>query len=290
VFHFHGPWAAEGRAERNSLPAWLAKRCIEQILYQRPASFVVLSCAFRDVLIRTYRVPADRIFVVPGGVDITRFRSDLDKTASRRALGLTTDRPIVLTIRRLVRRMGLENLITGIAEVARKIPDILLIIGGSGPLQSELEQRIKEQDLTKRIKLLGNVPDADLSLLYRAADISIVPSLSLEGFGLTALEALACGTPVLVTPVGGLPEVVADLSPSLVLSGCEPGILAEGLIAFFSGTLNVPDAGACADYVRQRFDWPIIARQLAGIYTTILADGHEDAKQHENLRAREIAT
>lgn len=290
VFHFHGPWAAEGQVERDALPVWLLKRGIEQVLYQKPAGFVVLSRAFRDILVEAYRVPPERIAVISGGVDVSLFESELDKTASRRVLGLATDRPIVLTIRRLVRRMGLENLITAMADVVRKFPDILLLIGGMGPLQQELEQQIAALELGKNIRLLGNVPDAQLPLLYRAADLSIVPSLTLEGFGLTTVESLACGTPVLVTPVGGLPEVAADLSPSLILPGSAPGILAEGMKAFFAGALAVPDAKACTDYVRQRFDWPIIARRIAALYTAILAQGHESRREKANPAVSEAVS
>src|SRR6185437_14692475 len=113
-------------------------------------------------------------------------------------------------------------------------------------------------------------PDEQLPLFYRAADISIVPSVALEGFGLTAAESLACGTPVLVTPIGGLPEVVTDLSRDLVLEDAEPETLAEGLIRVFCGHLHVPDPAACADYASKRFDWPIIARQVAARYRTII--------------------
>jgi glycogen synthase len=271
VFHFHGPWAAEGQAERNSPPARWTKRCIEQILYQRPAAFVVLSRAFGEILQRTYRVPADKVFVIPGGVDIARFESAFDRPAARRALGLDGGRPIVATIRRLVRRVGIENLVDGIAVVAKKIPDILLVVGGVGPLDQEIKDRIEQHGLAGNVRLLGNVSDDHLPLLYRAADISIVPSIALEGFGLTTVESLACGTPVLVTPVGGLPEVVGDLSPRLILEGKTPEFLAEGLIAFFTGALPAPDAASCAAYARQRFDWPIIANKVAGLYTKLIA-------------------
>ncbi len=273
VFHFHGPWAAEGQAERNSLPAWLTKRCIEQILYRHPAKFVVLSRAFRDILVRTYRIPADRIAVIPGGVDIARFKNDLGKSESRQAIGLPTDRPIVLTIRRLVRRVGIENLIDAMANVAKRIAEVLLLVGGTGPLHGEIQQQIESHGLENNVRLLGNVSDEHLPLLYRAADISIVPSIALEGFGLTTVESLACGTPVLVTPVGGLPEVVADLSPNLILAGDQPKILSDGLIGFFTGALPVPDGASCVAYARRRFDWPIIARRVADLYTDIAGTG-----------------
>lgn len=271
IFHFHGPWAAEGQVERNSCLTWLAKRAIEDVLYKRPAGFVVLSRAFGEILHRTYGIPNDRIFKVPGGVDMVRFNSNLDRVSARNQLGLAIDRPIVLTIRRLVRRMGIENLIEAMTEVAPRVPDALLIIGGDGALRAEIELRIQERGLDNRVQLLGKVPDEHLPLLYRAADISIVPSTALEGFGLTTIESLACGTPVLVTPVGGLPEAVGDLSTDLILPGQEPHILAEGIIAFFKGNLHWPDAAACTSYARQYFDWPVVAKGVADAYSAVLA-------------------
>lgn len=271
VFHFHGPWSAEGRMERNSLPARWTKRFIEQCLYRRPSAFVVLSRAFGEALAQIYLVPEERIFVIPGGVDTARFDIGLDRVAARRALHLDVARPIVLTVRRLIRRVGMENLVDSFHAVVKRMPDILLLVGGTGPLEREIRDRIAQRSLDKNVRLLGDVSDSDLPLLYRAADVSIVPSIALEGFGLTTVESLACGTPVLVTPVGGLPDVVRDLSPDLVLGSTEPHALAEGLIGFFNGALHLPDAHSCSSFARQRFDWPVIARRVAAVYSTVLS-------------------
>lgn len=271
VFHFHGPWSAEGRMERNSLAARWTKRCIEQFIYRRPAAFVVLSRAFGDALARLYLVPEERIFVIPGGVDTARFDIGLDRKAAREALHLDAARPIVLTVRRLIRRVGIENLIDGFRAVVTRIPDALLLVGGTGPLECDIKDRIEQHGLDENVRLLGNVSDGDLPLLYRAADVSIVPSIALEGFGLTTVESLACGTPVLVTPVGGLPDVVRDLSPSLILDSAEPQGLAEGLIGFFNGTLRLPDADGCSAFARQRFAWPVIAQRVADLYSAVLS-------------------
>jgi glycosyltransferase involved in cell wall biosynthesis len=99
----------------------------------------------------------------------------------------------------------------------------------------------------------------------------VVPTATLEGFGLVTIESLAAGTPVLVTPVGGLPEVVSDLAPELVLPGTGPPALAEGLLAALSGRLPLPSAKACQDYVRGRFDWPVIAARVRDVYLEALA-------------------
>lgn len=276
VFHFHGPWAAEGKIDGNSLPAWMSKRCIEQMLYQRPTGFVVLSAAFRDVLCRTYGVPDERVFVIPGGVDLTRFSGDGDQLSARKAFGLDSGRPLAVTLRRLHPRMGIENLIDGMQKVVAVVPAASLLIGGSGPLEAAFQQQIDHRGLTNHVRLVGRIPDEQLPSFYRAADVSIVPSDALEGFGLTAVESLACGTPVLVTPVGGLPEVVADLSSSLVLDGRDSASLARGLINVFCGKLRLPDRTACAAYARSRFDWPIVAGHVASFYRTVL-DRHPAA-------------
>lgn len=270
VFHFHGPWAAEGRQEGNPGPAWVAKRVIETVLYRQPAHFIVLSGAFRDRLMQSYRVPGDRISVIPGGVDLDRFRLvGRGKKAARQALALD-ERPTIVAVRRLVRRVGLRHLIAAMQEVSAQIPEAALLIAGRGPLEEELRGQIRLLGLERQVRLLGHVPDADLPTLYQAADVSIIPSLSLEGFGLPMIEALACGTPVLVTPVGGMPEIIGELSRDLVLRGHGPAELAEGLVAFFEGHLHVPDAPSCRSFVADRFGWPIVCREVAKVYRGVL--------------------
>jgi glycosyltransferase involved in cell wall biosynthesis len=101
--------------------------------------------------------------------------------------------------------------------VRRIHPEVLLLIAGKGPLHDALSARIEDLGLQRHVRLLGYVPDADLALAYRAADLSVVPTVALEGFGLITVESLAAGTPVLVTPVGGLPETVQALAPNLIL-------------------------------------------------------------------------
>jgi glycosyltransferase involved in cell wall biosynthesis len=101
---------------------------------------------------------------------------------------------------------------------------------------------------------------------YQAANISIVPSQSLEGFGLTTVESLACGTPVLVTPVGGLTEVVGPLAPSCILCGWRPDQIAEGLDAYLVGKMRLPAAAECVAYVKKHFIWETVAKNVLAIY------------------------
>ena len=270
VVHFHGPWALEGAVEGDGFVKHRAKRFVEQSVYRHARLFIVLSEAFRDVLHRRYGIAPERIRIVPGGVDIARFATPTSRAEARVRLGWPADRPLIFAARRLQRRMGLETLIEAMATVRAGAPEALLLIAGKGPLAAELDARIDALNLRRHARLLGFVPEADLPLAYRAADLTIVPTQALEGFGLITLESLAAGTPVLVTPVGGLPEAVRGLSPDLVLAGSDLASLAHGLSAALHGTRPLPDEAACRTYARTHYAWPVIAHRIRAVYEEAL--------------------
>jgi glycogen synthase len=266
VAHFHGPWALEGRTEGQSGLAVACKSAIERQVLRRAHACIALSRAFAAVLERRYRVPAERIHVIPGGVDCDRFAVAESRAEARRRLGWPGDRAIVLVLRRLVRRMGLEDLIDAVALARARVPELLLLVGGSGRLADDLQARVSAQGLGEHVRFLGRVPEEELALAYRAATLTVVPSVALEGFGLVAAESLAAGTPVLATPVGGLPEVLQDLAPELVLPATGASALAEGLSAALTGATRLPDGQRCADFARARYDWPNVARRVREVY------------------------
>jgi glycosyltransferase involved in cell wall biosynthesis len=116
----------------------------------------------------------------------------------------------------------------------------------------------------------GCLADELLPLAYRAADITLVPSAELEGFGLVAIESLAAGTPVLVAPIGGLPEVVSGLSGNMILQGADAKSVATGIMSALSDVAFLPDSEACRSYARSNFDWSVVTPQIAAIYREIL--------------------
>lgn len=266
VFHFHGPWASESRSEQERGAGVVTKRAIEALVYRRADRLIVLSSAFAQVLERQFSIAPERIHVIPGGVEAARYRLDESRAVARAKLGLPADRPLVVAVRRLVRRVGLEGLVNAMDEVRKAVPDALLLIAGRGEMAQELAQRIEARGLGNHVRLLGFVADDELPLLFRACDLSVVPSVALEGFGLATIESLAAGTPVLVTPVGGLPETVAPLDPSLVLSEASPGCLASGISDALRNPDALPPAHACARYVRENFDWPVVAAKVLAVY------------------------
>ena len=272
VVHFHGPWADEAAAEGESGRAVYFKQGIERATYATARRFVVLSKAFRDVLVRRYRVREDRVDIVPGGVQADTFNTRLSRAEAREKLGWPKDRVILITVRRLARRMGLENFIDAVNQLREKEPGILAVLAGTGPLSGELAALVEQRNLKEHVKLAGFVPDVDLPLAYRAADLSVVPSIALEGFGLVVLESLAAGTPVIVTPIGGLPEVVRGLSKDLILDGSSTSHLAEGLAARLNALGKLPSEAACQAYAKDNFDWPVIAKRVVHVYEHALSN------------------
>jgi glycosyltransferase involved in cell wall biosynthesis len=266
VFHFHGPWSSESRAEGEGAVSVRMKRTIESRVYRCADRFIVLSSAFARILEAQYGIAPDRIFVVPGGVDADRYGLSASRREARDRLRLPADRPLIVSVRRLVQRMGLERLIDAMAEVRKSAPDALLLIAGGGALAEELASRIAARGLHDHVRLMGFVSEDNLPWLYRACDLSIVPSVALEGFGLSTIESLAAGTPVLVTPIGGLPETVARLDAALVL----PDATSESLAHAMGGALRdpgrLPSPEICARYVREHFHWPVIARKVLAVY------------------------
>ncbi|GFE68193.1 glycosyltransferase family 4 protein [Chroococcus sp. FPU101] len=270
VIHFHGPWASESRvAGSNIISVWLRKN-LEQITYQQATKFVVLSQAFREILHQEYRVPFEQIQIVSGGVEVEQFNIALSPNEARTKLGWSQERSIILAIRRLEKRMGLENLIAALAQVRQKEPDVLLLIAGKGTLEPVLKQQIVDLELTNHVRLLGYLPEQNLALAYRAANFSVVPTVALEGFGLIVIESLATGTPVLGTPVGGIPEILQPFSENLLFESCSTQHLAQGIIEVLSGQRQLPSHLACQTYVKENYAWPAIAQQIKSVYQKAL--------------------
>lgn len=259
---FHGPWALESQLEQSSPLGVRFKGWIERQVYRRCDRFIVLSQAFGNILHQHYGVPREKIHKVPGGVDTERFQMNLSRYQAREALGWPLDRQILFTPRRLVRRMGVDRLLQAVAAVKAKVPELWLAIAGKGPQRASLEARMMELGLQDHVKFLGFLPEAQLPTAYQAADLTVIPSQALEGFGLVVLESLASGTPVLCTPVGGMPEIIQGFSPELVTDTVNLDAIATRLHTYLANPHQLPDRDACRQFATEHYSWSVIARQV----------------------------
>jgi glycosyltransferase involved in cell wall biosynthesis len=217
-------------------------------------------------VIERFRIPSEIVRVIPGGIDTKKADPGISRSEARQRLGLPSDRPIIICIRRLVRRVGVDVLVDAVRLLRPKHPDLLVLIGGTGPLAGELNAKIDAFGLHDHVRLLGYVADSDLPIAYAAADFSIVPTQSLEGFGLVTIESMAAGTPAIVTPVGSLPEIANRLSTNLILGGTDAEAIAGGLDSILKVGSTLPSSDQCRAFVLARFDWQIIAPQVLSVY------------------------
>jgi asparagine synthase (glutamine-hydrolysing) len=277
LYTFHSPAPLEYRLRRRmtahhlggvtGLAGMLTLWSIERASLRRATRIQVLSDYMASLLWKLYRLPAERIVKIPGGADLARFQPHPDRSRLRATLGLPLDRPLLLTVRNLESRMGLDTLLDAMAIVSRRMPQAHLLLGGSGSLREALEAQARDRGLDKHVTFLGFIPEDDLPRYYQAVDAFVLPTRELEGFGLVTAEALACGTPVLGTRVGATPEILEPLDPALLFGGEGAEAMAADLLAFLQRQRQDPGAAralreACARYAEAHYDWEHVVSAL----------------------------
>ena len=261
VCQFQGPWAGESAVEGAGRASAAAKRALERLAYRRCHAFITLSEAFKALLARDYGVDPARIVAIPAAVDVDRFTPAPDREALRAALGLGPA-PVAFTLRRLVRRMGLEALLDAWAQVRAALPAARLVIAGAGPLRAALEARAAAPDLAGSVAFLGRVSDEVAVAHYQAADVTVVPTLALEGFGLITVESLACGTPVVGTTAGATPEILGPLDARLLVPPGDVEALAGRLAMILGDPGAGPTRAACRAHALAHYTWPLVLGRL----------------------------
>jgi glycosyltransferase involved in cell wall biosynthesis len=253
------------------------RKYIEKYSLSQSRFIVVLSEFSKDKLIKHHKMRPDKICIIPGGVDIDRFQFNEDKIKIRKKLGLPDVKFLLFTVRNLVPRMGLENLIYAMKEIADSAKDIYLVIGGEGGLREKLANLISELNLRNSIKLQGFIPHQDLSLFYQAADFFVLPTLWLEGFGLVTVEAMACGTPVLGTPIGGTKEILGKFDPSFLFENTEPGSMAKLILEKYNFYKDKPEeyrklSQECRNFVEKYYSWERNIDEIVALFTQLIED------------------
>jgi len=268
------------RSAFGNIMRWIntqGRKEVEKKVLKASDKIIVLSHYTQDKLWKAYRIPPYKITIVSGGVDLDRFHPTSDRMEIRRRLNIPEDKMILLTIRNLVPRMGLENLIAAMKDVIENMPDTCLIIGGSGRLKDELVELSRRLKIAGNIKFAGFIPEQDLPDYYRAADAFILPTLELEGFGLVTLEALACGTPVLGTPIGGTKEILGTFDPNYLFRDTGSESIAALIIQTCRQFSDNPDlwknvSSKCRTFVEAQYSWERNVDATEKIFQILLSE------------------
>lgn len=242
------------RARSRAVEPGLAR--LERAAAQRARQILVLSDFSRELLLEDHPACADRVQVVGAGVDTRRFHPAPDRDAVRARLGIAPAQSLLLTVRRLVHRMGIGVLLDALAEPGLAGRGVRLVVVGEGELRSRLERQRDALGLRGSVSFLGHLPDESVLDWYRAADLFVLPTVAYEGFGLSTVEALACGTPVVGTAVGATTEILGSLDPSLVAERAEPSSLAVTLArALDRGHTDL--RSRCRTFAEETFSWDV---------------------------------
>jgi len=250
-----------GEAPRSAKTiAFFMKHLEKRILFKAMKVFV-LSDYSRQQVSAIHQLPPERVMMIPGGIDLSRFHlPNGGKTTIKKGLDFPLDKTAFLTVRNLVPRMGIENLIEAFKASHILREKGLLFIGGEGLLKEPLRALVEKHGLEKSIRFLGRISEEDLPLYYQAADFFLLPTRELEGFGLVILEAMASGTPVLGTPVGAIPETIGLFDRNLLFDGTHP----ENMRTKLEDVVQHPekyrfDAESCRRFIEERYSWKKMA-------------------------------
>ncbi len=208
-------------------------------------------------------------FVVPPGVDATRFRpfSDSEKVAARQRLGLSVKAPLVVSISRLVPRKGMDTLVRASAELSRRHKQLQVVIGGAGRDSKRLKALVKR--LAAPVTLTGRLSDQQVADLYGSADVFAMlcrtrwGGLEQEGFGIVFVEAAAAGIPQVAGSSGGAHEAVSHNVTGLVLDDATPTRAAEAIDALLNDADMRQRLGTAARRrACEEFSYDVLARRL----------------------------
>jgi D-inositol-3-phosphate glycosyltransferase len=223
----------------------------------------------RDHLVWYYGASAERIAVIPCGVDTEMFRP-LPQPVAKDLLELSPE-PLLLYVGRLQPIKGLETLLEAMTRLRPEVR--LLIVGGDqDEPENEHGQRLRacvaELGLERRVQFLGAQRQERLRLFYAAADATVMPSYY-ESFGMVALEAMACGSPVVASRVGGLTTTVRDGVTGYLVPEGDPIALAERLTPLLGNPAVREDLGREATGWAAEHRWPCVAEDICKLYSEI---------------------
>ena len=224
------------------------------------AHMITVSDSLKDCLL-DLGAAGDRITVLRNGVDLTFFQPAVDRMSLRRELGLN-DRKTLLSVGNLIELKGHHLVI----EAMRQLPQFDLVVIGGGPEAYALQQLADQWSLNDRIRMVGRLSQETLRRYYQAGDALVLASKR-EGWANVLLESMACGTPVVATPVGGNPEVVASADGGQITRDRSANAIVDAIKRLFDAPTSREDTRRYAE----GFSWDDTSRGQLEIFERVVA-------------------
>ncbi|SEN24704.1 Glycosyltransferase involved in cell wall bisynthesis [Sphingomonas gellani] len=242
------------------IPHWAPSRAMILDAVRQSSATTAVCGALVDALAEM-GAPPEKLHVVEHGVDLELFVPPVNRSATRARQGF--DGPTVLSVGHLIERKGHDFAIRAIAEM----PGVRLVIAGDGPCEGALRQLAQSQGVADRVRFLGHVDQADLPDLYGGSDVTVLCS-DREGIANVLLESIACGTPLVATPVWGSPDVVRVPEAGVLAADRSDEAIRSALQTLLG---NLPDRVATRRYA-ERYDWAETGRQHRALLQRAVAE------------------
>lgn len=262
----------------------------EQRILQIADRIVVATPAEQSQLEFLYKANSKKLRIIPPGVDLSHFYP-IPRDEAREVIGVPLKNRMILFVGRIEPLKGLETLIRALAYMQKTsqlvcCPHSLVIVGGDPeetPLNVNAEMArvqalVRELDIRDLVLFLGKKDQQTLPYYYSAADVVVVPS-HYESFGMVALEAMACGTPVVASQVGGLGFLIRDGVTGYVIPDGEPELLGNRLMELILDPQLRERMGRQASQLAQEYSWERIAAEIANLYEEVLHPQPAGARQ-----------
>ena len=253
-------------SERLSRRLWPCTGCLTMAISEPVAAHL------REV----FRVPPERIRLIPHGIEIARFTHPVDPSEQRRfrrQVGLSDDGPVIGTVARLVESKGVAQLLASLREVLTQMPRAQALIVGDGDDRARLERMTREQGLAQAVRFTGSLPETRVAL--SVMDLFVFLPATQEGFGLSLLEAMAGARPIVaIRRGGGAPWVLEEAGVGVLVEPDDPRALADALTRLLRDPAQARRLGAQARAVAQaRYDDARMIEQVEQVYDDAIRSG-----------------
>lgn len=256
---------AHGSDIRIALSKGRMVQALTRFTLARASRIVSVSHVLKKEIVGELGIDEQKVEIIPMGVDRSLFKPE-DQFEARTKIGLPSNKRIVLFVGGISELKGLRYLVDAISEIIRNFSDTLLVLLGRGPLEAELRKKIALLSIKQNVKFVGEIAHREIPWWLNAADILVLPSLN-EGFGLAALEATACGRPVIATDVGELSKIVKLNPRSMLVKPGDSKALAEKIRQF----LEIPSSRLRKTDVKipQEYDQKASIERLVNVYQSL---------------------
>lgn len=260
--------ATEYGRHQGYLPTDLSKLIhqVEWWLTYEARRVITCSRAMKREVRRIFHLPGEKVDVVPNGVAVEDFRIDPAEVAAFRRAALRRGERMVVFAGRLEYEKGVQTVLHAMERLLDEVGPVRFSICGEGTYADELRALVRKLKLQRRVEFTGFLEDHDLRLHYAAADVAVTPSIY-EPFGLVAVEAMACGTPVVVGDTGGLREIVGRNDAGLRFEPGDPEGLADALVAVLTDDdLAARLVERANEVIARRYDWSRVAMRTVKVH------------------------